>query len=78
MADRWVWEETSTDWRAAIERPDIDAVDISLPNHLHPMEGYFRGCHVQGQQFLIRQLKSATRVLLKKSNVQPKRPGVRR
>ena len=35
MADRWGWEETATDWRAAIERHDIDAVDISLPNHLH-------------------------------------------
>ena len=35
MADRWGWEETATDWRAAIERPDIDAVDIALPNHLH-------------------------------------------
>src|SRR5918995_1033573 len=35
MADRWGWEETSTDWRTAIERADIDAVDISLPNHLH-------------------------------------------
>ena len=35
MADRWGWEETCTDWRAAIDRDDIDAVDISLPNHLH-------------------------------------------
>src|SRR5690349_25162357 len=35
MADRWGWEETSTDWRTAIERSDIDAVDISLPNNLH-------------------------------------------
>ena len=35
MAERWGWEETGTDWRAAIERDDIDAVDISLPNHLH-------------------------------------------
>jgi predicted dehydrogenase len=34
-AARWGWEETATDWRAAIERPDIDAVDVSLPNHLH-------------------------------------------
>ena len=34
-AARWGWEDTSTDWRTAIERPDIDAVDISLPNHLH-------------------------------------------
>jgi predicted dehydrogenase len=35
MAARWGWEETTTDWRAAVERPDIDAVDICLPNHLH-------------------------------------------
>ena len=35
MAARWGWENTSTDWRTAIERPDIDVVDIALPNHLH-------------------------------------------
>jgi predicted dehydrogenase len=35
MADRWGWEETATDWRAVVERSDIDAVDVSLPNHLH-------------------------------------------
>src|SRR5437667_12711387 len=35
MAARWGWEETSTDWRSAIGRKDIDAVDIALPNHLH-------------------------------------------
>ena len=35
MAQRWGWEETSTDWRSAIDRKDIDAVDIALPNHLH-------------------------------------------
>jgi predicted dehydrogenase len=35
MAERWGWEETSTDWRTAIDRKDIDAIDISLPNHLH-------------------------------------------
>jgi predicted dehydrogenase len=35
MAERWGWEETSTDWRTLIERSDIDAIDISLPNHMH-------------------------------------------
>lgn len=35
MASRWGWEETATDWRAAVARDDIDAVDIALPNHLH-------------------------------------------
>jgi predicted dehydrogenase len=35
MAARWGWEETATDWRAVIDRPDIDAVDIAVPNYLH-------------------------------------------
>lgn len=34
-AERWGWEETATDWRAVVERQDIDVVDIALPNHLH-------------------------------------------
>jgi predicted dehydrogenase len=34
-AARWGWEETCTDWRTAVERPDVDAIDIALPNHLH-------------------------------------------
>jgi myo-inositol 2-dehydrogenase/D-chiro-inositol 1-dehydrogenase len=35
MASRWEWEETTTDWRTAIDRKDIDLVDVALPNHLH-------------------------------------------
>ncbi|MFQ3190069.1 MAG: putative dehydrogenase [Paraglaciecola sp.] len=35
FASRWGWEETSDDWRATIERDDIDIVDISLPTHMH-------------------------------------------
>ncbi len=35
IATQWEWEESSTDWRAAIDRKDIDAVDICLPNYLH-------------------------------------------
>ena len=35
MAARWGWEETATDWRALIDRKDIDAVDVCLPNHMH-------------------------------------------
>lgn len=31
----WGWEETETDWRAAVERADIDAVDVAAPNALH-------------------------------------------
>jgi predicted dehydrogenase len=35
FARRWEWRETDTDWRRVVERPDIDAVDIALPTHLH-------------------------------------------
>ncbi|MBI2301322.1 MAG: Gfo/Idh/MocA family oxidoreductase [Armatimonadetes bacterium] len=35
FAGRWGWESVETDWRALIERPDIDAIDICVPNHLH-------------------------------------------
>lgn len=35
MASTWEWEEAATDWRAVVERADIDLIDIALPNHLH-------------------------------------------
>jgi predicted dehydrogenase len=31
----WGWEEVSTDWQAVVARPDIDVVDIAVPNVLH-------------------------------------------
>ena len=35
FADRWGWEEISTDWKAVVNRDDIDIVDISTPPYLH-------------------------------------------
>ncbi len=35
MARTWGWDETATDWRAVVERKDIDVVDIATPNALH-------------------------------------------
>jgi predicted dehydrogenase len=35
MAANWGWDETAADWRAVVERPDIDLVDIAVPNALH-------------------------------------------
>lgn len=35
MAARWGWAATATDWRTVVERPDIDVVDIAVPNYLH-------------------------------------------
>ena len=35
FADRWGYESIETDWHSLIERKDIDAVDICVPNNLH-------------------------------------------
>ena len=35
VASQWGWEEVSTDWRAVVERKDIQVVDIAVPNVLH-------------------------------------------
>ena len=29
------WDEAATDWRAVVERPDIDIVDIATPGDSH-------------------------------------------
>jgi predicted dehydrogenase len=35
FANRWGYESVETDWRKLIERKDIDAIDICVPNNLH-------------------------------------------
>ena len=35
FARRWGYESVETDWRKLVERNDIDAVDICVPNDLH-------------------------------------------
>ncbi|KAA0990386.1 Gfo/Idh/MocA family protein [Dyadobacter aurulentus] len=35
FAQKWGWEETEQDWRKLIARPDIDIIDIALPQNLH-------------------------------------------
>ena len=35
FASQWGYESTETDWRKLVERKDIDAVDICVPNNLH-------------------------------------------
>jgi predicted dehydrogenase len=36
VAEKYGWQETSLDWEATINRPDIDIIDICTPNFLHP------------------------------------------
>ncbi|MCA9258788.1 MAG: Gfo/Idh/MocA family oxidoreductase [Planctomycetales bacterium] len=35
FADTWGYQSIETDWRRLLERDDIDAVDICVPNNLH-------------------------------------------
>ena len=35
IAATWGWDETATDWRAVVDRKDIDVVDVATPNLLH-------------------------------------------
>jgi predicted dehydrogenase len=35
FASQWGYESVESDWRALVERPDIDAVDVCVPNNLH-------------------------------------------
>ncbi len=35
FADNWGYESVETDWRKLVNRDDIDAVDICVPNNLH-------------------------------------------
>ena len=35
FADKWGYASIETDWRKLIERKDIDAIDICVPNNLH-------------------------------------------
>jgi predicted dehydrogenase len=34
-AARYGWAESATDWRAVVERDDVDIVDVCTPGHLH-------------------------------------------
>ncbi|WP_420152608.1 Gfo/Idh/MocA family protein [Siphonobacter sp.] len=35
FAQQWGWQETETDWKKLVARPDIDIIDIALPQQLH-------------------------------------------
>lgn len=35
FAKRWGWQNTSTDWKAVVNDPAIDLVDIGVPNDAH-------------------------------------------
>ena len=35
FANKWGWNEITTDWKSILERKDIDVIDIATPTYLH-------------------------------------------
>ncbi|MSV30760.1 MAG: Gfo/Idh/MocA family oxidoreductase [Bryobacterales bacterium] len=73
-ARQFGWEETETDWRRAIERDDIDIVDIATPGYLHhPMAlaAAAAGKHIICEKPLANNLAEAREMLhaVKKAGV---------
>lgn len=62
-AARWGWAETSTDWREAVEREDIDVVDIVTPGASHAeiaIAALEAGKHVLCEKPLANTVEEAT------------------
>ncbi len=62
---RWGWPEVCTDWREAVERDDIDAVDIATPSSVHAVIGeaaLAHGKHVFCEKPLANSLEDAQRL----------------
>jgi predicted dehydrogenase len=62
FASRWGWQHATTDWRAAVESPDIGLVDIATPNNTHAdqaIAALAAGKHVACEKPLARTLGEA-------------------
>lgn len=74
-AEQFGWEEASTDWKAVVNRDDIDIVDISTPGNMHAMmaiEAAKAGKHIICEKPLANSLKDAQAMLdaVKKAGVK--------
>ncbi len=59
---RYGFEEASSDWRAVVNRPDIDVVDICTPNNVHAeiaIEAAKAGKHIICEKPLARTVEEA-------------------
>lgn len=75
MAERFGWEEWSTDWEATIAREDIDIVDVATPGYLHHpmvMAAAKAGKHIICEKPLANSVKEAEEMTaaVKKAGVQ--------
>jgi predicted dehydrogenase len=66
FADRWGWTNATTDWRAAVNDPQIDLVDVTTPNNKHKefvLEALKAGKHVACEKPLAASLDDAREML---------------
>jgi len=66
LAEHWGWQETSTDWRAAVAREDVQIVDIGTPNFLHrdmALEAARQGKHIFLEKPMAMNLEEAREML---------------
>ena len=76
-ADRYGWADSTTDWRAAVERDDVDIVDICTPGHLHAeiaLAALEAGKHVLVEKPLANSVAESERMVGRGGG----RPGARR
>ncbi len=66
FAERWGWQNWSTDWRAAVTNPEIDLVDVTTPNNAHAenaIAALEAGKHVACEKPLAHTLDSARQMV---------------
>ncbi|MBO9570426.1 MAG: Gfo/Idh/MocA family oxidoreductase [Cellulomonas iranensis] len=65
LADRFGWHEAQTDWRAVVERDDVDVVDICTPGDTHEpiaLAALAAGKHVLCEKPLANSVPEAERM----------------
>jgi len=66
FADRWGWQQWTTDWKSAITDPEIDLVDVCTSNNVHAEQSIAAleaGKHVACEKPLARTLDEARRMV---------------
>ena len=66
FAKRWGWHNATDDWKAMVNDPAIDLVDIGTPNHVHrdqALEALEAGKHVACEKPLANTLDAAREML---------------
>lgn len=65
VAAQWGWETWTTDWRTVVRRPDVDAVIVGTPNHVHAeicLEACAAGKHILCEKPLALNASEAERM----------------